>query len=197
MREQLLLDMEHPVLKNHKAYGQELLPGLAYIDMLYQIFRERGFNFKELELRNLSIYYPMTVECGYSILLDIRCTEAKTDLWSIDIYGSKKKDDGSISEKKLYVHAEMHRIIPKTYDGEKIDFCELKAQSVKHWSLEEVYGKCRLQELVHYGYMKADGTVYATEQDILMDISAGQEASVDADDAMFHPVLIDGSAVAQ
>lgn len=137
----------------------------------------------------------MTVECGYSILLDIRCTEAKTDLWSIDIYGSKKKDDGSISEKKLYVHAEMHRIIPKTYDGEKIDFCELKAQSVKHWSLEEVYGKCRLQELVHYGYMKADGTVYATEQDILMDISAGQEASVDADDAMFHPVLIDGSAV--
>lgn len=43
MQEQLLINNQHPVLKHHKAYGKELLPGLAYIDLIYQTFRENGF----------------------------------------------------------------------------------------------------------------------------------------------------------
>ena len=63
MQDQFLISINHPILKNHKVYGQALLPGLAYIDMLYQFFRENGHDYTELELRNLSIYNPL-IEIG-------------------------------------------------------------------------------------------------------------------------------------
>ncbi|MET0322347.1 MAG: beta-ketoacyl synthase N-terminal-like domain-containing protein, partial [Duganella sp.] len=51
----LCLTAQHPILRGHRAYGQQLLPGLAYIDILYQHFEALGVPLAELELRNLSI----------------------------------------------------------------------------------------------------------------------------------------------
>ena len=78
MKDQLLINIHHPILGDHRVYGQALLPGLAYIDLLYQFFREQGFDYTRLELQHLSIYHPLIVTDESAVLLDIICTEKKS-----------------------------------------------------------------------------------------------------------------------
>ena len=77
MKDQFIISINDPILKNHKAYGQELLPGLAYIDLLYQFFRERCYDYKELELRKVSIYQPLIVGEDYVVRLFVQSSEFK------------------------------------------------------------------------------------------------------------------------
>lgn len=76
---QLTLSLKNPFIYHHVVYGQNVLPGLAYIDMIYQIFREHGYACSELQLRNLSIYQPLTVGQNAVIVLDVQCTEKKKE----------------------------------------------------------------------------------------------------------------------
>lgn len=76
---QLTLSLKNPFIYHHVVYGQNVLPGLAYIDIIYQIFREHGFSCSELQLRNLSIYQPLTAEQDAVIVLNIQCEEKKKD----------------------------------------------------------------------------------------------------------------------
>ena len=40
--QELTLSAKNPVIGNHRAYGQALLLGLAYIDLIYQVLRKHG-----------------------------------------------------------------------------------------------------------------------------------------------------------
>src|ERR1700733_1214337 len=92
--EQLSISLKNPVVYNHKVYGQDVLPGLAYIDLIYQVFREHGFAHHELELRNVSIYNPLIVDQAHEIVLTIQCVESIAGQWRVRV-------DGQALEKNL------------------------------------------------------------------------------------------------
>jgi polyketide synthase PksM len=75
MNEQWLITVANPVLRDHMVYGQHLMPGLAYVDLLYQLFRKHRQDYSSLELRNVSIYHPLAVEQTFEVMLDIRATQ--------------------------------------------------------------------------------------------------------------------------
>ena len=194
MKEQFYIDINHPVLKNHKVHNKELLPGLAYIDMLYQVYRERGYNHNELELCNLSIYNPLVVGKDYDILLSIEGTERKEGQWSITIEGQERHNGVLSSEKKRYISAEMRHVNPITFE-DTIEINRLKQLAENVVDIDKVYESNKTQGLVHTGFAKAEGSIYASGEDIIIDISLGQEALQSEEYIMFHPVLIDGSAI--
>ncbi|WP_429843904.1 SDR family NAD(P)-dependent oxidoreductase [Brevibacillus sp. FIR094] len=194
MHDQFLITVNHPILKNHKAHGQELLPGLAHIDLLYQMFRENGHDYSELELRNLTIYHPIIVGQDYDVMLSIWCTQGKAGQWQIRMEGQIQRNGILDSEKKLYVTADMHQMASAQFD-ETLDLPILKQAVNKKINLHDVYEQCRRQELVHTGFMKAEGTIYETDSAAVMDISLGKHALPSAEGFMFHPTLIDGSAI--
>ena len=72
MSDQVTMRIDHPIMRNHCVYGQHMLPGLAYVDLLFQIFRKHGHDYRELELRNLIIFEPLVVAEDYDVVLDIR-----------------------------------------------------------------------------------------------------------------------------
>ena len=72
------LTADHPIFANHKAYGQELLPGVAWIDLLFQWFKEAGFHPKTLALKNLSIYRPLTVMESQATNLSLEAVEKRS-----------------------------------------------------------------------------------------------------------------------
>lgn len=37
--EKINISLDHPIMKGHKVFGEAVLPGLAYIDLIYQVFR--------------------------------------------------------------------------------------------------------------------------------------------------------------
>ncbi|WP_188068929.1 SDR family NAD(P)-dependent oxidoreductase [Brevibacillus brevis] len=194
MHDQFLITINHPILKNHKVHGQELLPGLAHIDLLYQMFRENGHDYRELELRNLTIYHPIMVGQDYDVMLSIQCTQVKAGQWQIRMEGQTQRNGILDSEKKLYVTAEMHHHASAQFD-ETLDIPLLEQAANKKINLHDVYEQCRLQELVHTGFMKAEGTIYETDSAAVLDLSLGKHALPSAEGFMFHPTLIDGAAI--
>ncbi|MBY9081313.1 polyketide synthase dehydratase domain-containing protein [Paenibacillus sp. HN-1] len=193
MNEQFLIGIDNPILGNHKVYGQALLPGLAYIDMLYQFFRENGYDYTQLELRDLTIYNPLIVEDDRSVMLHIQCSEIQKGQWQIRIEGQEQANGILSAEKKHYVSAEMHQIAPVMFI-ETIDVNLIK-QSANAKSIDEIYEKLRDHELVHSGFIKAEGNVYTLNNQTIMELSLGQNALPSASGFMFHPTLIDGSGI--
>jgi len=89
--DKLNLSLNNPIIRNHKAYGQELLPGLAYIDIIFQIFRTHHYSYTELELRNLTIYNPLIVRKDHHVMLSVQCSENKEGQWRIRVEGQEEQ----------------------------------------------------------------------------------------------------------
>ncbi|WPQ61780.1 SDR family NAD(P)-dependent oxidoreductase [Chitinophaga sancti] len=192
MKEQFIIDINHPVICNHKVYGKEMLPGLAYIDMLYQVFREHGYSFDSLELRNVVIHHPLTVTEALPVALEVRCTEDSSRCqWQITIEGTAHADDVSVANTICYVTAEMHQVPLVDFD-EQVQLDIIKQAAVVN--LDKIYQQCHDQDLCHTGLMKAHGDIYVDKEAHYIDISAAWPAE-EEDSLMFHPALIDGSAI--
>lgn len=188
------MSLNNPTIRNHKVYGQEILPGLAYIDLIYQVFRKNNYDYNTLELRNLIIYNPLVAGQDYSIILSIRCSETKEGQWQITVEGQEQHQGNPSLDKKCYATAEMYRGEPVIFE-ETLDLNLIKQSAKRIVYLDQVYEQCQHRELVHTGFMKAEGKVYDTGAAIIMDISIGQDALPSAAGLMFHPTLIDGSGI--
>ena len=195
MKKELIISASHPIIKNHQAYGQALLPGLAYIDLLYQFFREQGHGFEALELRNLSIYRPLIVDKGTSIKLLLQVDEVSKGLWSIQLQDWQQCDRQVATESLLYIKAEMHHCSEAPVFEDYLDFQALQTASKTQISLHDIYTQCSFQGLIHSGMMKAEGTVYTLDDAQIVEVSLPAAAASTAADFMFHPTLIDGSGV--
>ncbi|WP_444996462.1 SDR family NAD(P)-dependent oxidoreductase [Aliikangiella sp. IMCC44359] len=191
---QLLIDINHPIMRNHKAYGQELLPGLAYIELLFQLFKRKGYDFEQLEVRNLSIYTPLTVSESYGVVLDFEVTENEQGVWQIALEGREQQGDTFVSDKKRYAVAQMRLSGPVTYD-ENLDLNEVKRHATLTLDLADLYHQCSLQGLNHTGLIKAQGQIMESPESTCIDIQVGPDAESTADGYLFHPTLIDGSSV--
>jgi acyl transferase domain-containing protein/acyl carrier protein/enoyl-CoA hydratase/carnithine racemase len=190
MKDQVRISSQDPILENHKAYGQILLPGLAYIDLMYQMFREKGYDYNRLELRNLSIYQPLVVAQGQNMLLTIEYDDSRAEQWKIKVTGQEKAGAGE----KPYMTAEMHVVHQVTF-GEKLDVASVKKDASHVVDLEERYAQCRTRGLVHTGILKAEGSIYESQEYTLMELALHAQALHGASDFIFHPTLIDSSAI--
>ncbi|MCP5005109.1 MAG: hypothetical protein GY941_14420, partial [Planctomycetes bacterium] len=167
------LTIDHPILANHKAYGQELLPGLAWIDLLYQWFEEAGYSPETLELRNLSIYRPLIVSKNVPANLTIEAKETEEGIWKVQVSeGSHTTADEQ--QDWLYITGEMHPVDPVTFK-ESVNLEETLSARDSETNLRQVYQHCQTQELVHTGMMKAEGSVYTTSNATWIHLKVNRE----------------------
>ncbi|GAE05096.1 polyketide synthase dehydratase domain-containing protein [Paenibacillus sp. JCM 10914] len=153
MYEQFNLSAKNPIISNHKVYGQELLPGLAYIDLIYQAYKKNHYSFDRLELRNLSIFKPLAAVPGYSVRLGVHCNEISAGTWQIRLEGQNQRDGLLEPEITLYATAEMVLIDPVSYE-DTLDMSLVKRSVNRELRLHDIYEEYRSQELVHTGFMK-------------------------------------------
>ncbi|MCB2360148.1 SDR family NAD(P)-dependent oxidoreductase [Clostridium estertheticum] len=183
--EQFIMSEKNPIINNHSVYGSKLLPGLAYIDIIYQVFRKHFYAHKNLELRNLTIYNPLTVENGHKIKIEINCTKTCENQWNVRIINSNEM---------LYVTAEMYKVEQIEFK-EKIDIDGIKRETKEIIELEEIYKQCRQEEIVHTGIMEAKGKVFQGELGNYIEIFIDENDKKSYEGFIVHPALIDGSAI--
>lgn len=104
----------------------------------------------------------MIADESYDIALTIHVSERKEGTWSIIIDGQKQHGE-SLSDKRQYVTADMHRK-EQTSFAESIDLNQWKSTADRILNLDEIYEQCRSQELVHTGMMKAKGRIYEAKE---------------------------------
>lgn len=176
------LTINHPLIANHKAYGQSLLPGLAWIDFLYQWFAEAGFSPQTLQLKNLAIYHPCVAHEESSIALSVVATQIEK-MWKVRVENSTTKIN--------YISAEMHTIVPVAFD-EVVDLDTI-ANSVSCKDLQELYENYSSYELVHSGVLKARGKVFTDPSSTWVHTQVHDKSPTPY---IFHPTLIDSCVIA-
>uniref|UniRef100_UPI001E4B98C0 beta-ketoacyl synthase N-terminal-like domain-containing protein n=1 Tax=Bradyrhizobium sp. Leaf401 TaxID=2876564 RepID=UPI001E4B98C0 len=189
-----LVSVRHPLLRCHQVLGRNYLPGMAYIDLIFQAFREHGYGFEEYELRNVCLYQPVVVNDDRNVVLHLHWDEAREGAWHIQVEGEVRHKGVGTGERMRCATAEMHHVGRAAFD-QTIDLERVERDASRIVSLEDIYSKIRSQGLVHSGFMKAHGRVLAAEDAIYVDCALGAEAEESAAALMFHPALIDASAV--
>lgn len=194
MEETFTLHAQHSIIKNHSVDGKNLLPGLAYIDLLYQVFRENGYPYDQLELRNLSIYNPLIVQDGEIIAVTVTCTEVQDRYWKIVVNGQLETEGQKQHQNLKYVTADMYPCGAISFD-EKLDGMPGKKENTKSKNVSEIYDKYSELSLKHSGVMKAGGSIEEFPDYLLMDLNVDPPCAHRAKKMMFHPGLIDCSGI--
>lgn len=191
MNDTFLLDDAHPVLRDHRVHGRHVLPGLAYVDLLYQFFRANGHDYAGLELRDLTIYHPLAVEPGRAVRLEMEALPAAAGSWQIAVRASDAADAG-VSVR--LASAEM-RAPGRARFGPHVDLSHVRASASSTLDVDRVYDELRGRQLVHARFMKPRGRIYTTDADAWCELLVGADALTQAGRLMFHPALLDAAAV--
>jgi acyl carrier protein len=196
MKERLTITSAHPIMRDHVVLGEHVLSGLAYIDILYQVFRKHGHDYRAMELRGLSIYRPLIATSGRDVLLDLRIEEKSTGIWHVAFEENRESADGQGPTLITYATVEMHRVNTLTFNDERIDLSKISDAANEHSiDVSGIYAGERRRGLVHGDFMKVSGTAYAAKEAVYLNCTLSQEVLKDAESSMFHPALLDGAAV--
>ncbi|MGK3983835.1 beta-ketoacyl synthase N-terminal-like domain-containing protein [Sorangium sp. So ce136] len=183
------LSIDNPIIRDHVVHGQRILPGLAYIDLLYQLAQQAlGIDFASYALRRIAIFRPLAVRADRPVRLRIAFAE-QPDGWSVTVDGCEAEE----VERKVYITAEL-RAHSATF-AQTLSIRSIRDQASRRRDLESVYAECRERGLVHQGMIKAQGDVYLTDLGMLSELRVDDRYREEAKAYLFHPTLIDGAAV--
>jgi len=195
MREKLLINLDNPIIRDHTVSDQHVFPGLAYIDLIFQVFRDHGLDSRALELRNLVIFQKLIISKQEQLHLEIECTESQVGQWNIEISGLLHELDGlPIGGSKRYAAAKMESVDNLRFE-ETIDIGAIAASTQRIFNVDELYEGYRRLGLIHGIFMRPEGHVRVTEEAVYVECWLNEIAKSTAGMMMFHPSLIDGSAV--
>lgn len=190
----LTITTEHPIVKGHMVYEENLLPGLAYIDMLYHLAQDSvGLDYRKHCLKRLTIYTPLIVRENRPVKLEI-LFDRVSDYWKIAVEGTETDEHGGPLPKKLYITAELHEETIRF--EEQIDIEAIKHAAMQCVDMETVYAKARKLGLVHQGMIKARGNIFLTDFGCLIEVKVDEAYHDEEPKVLFHPTLIDGAAMA-
>ncbi|MGV7067098.1 hypothetical protein, partial [Bacillus velezensis] len=178
----LRLTAEHPIMKNHLVHGESVMPGLAYIDMLYQLAKQSlDLSFRSICLKRVTIYHPLSVKRSERLDVSVIFSKEK-EFWTASICGA---DSGTV-----FLSAEVHEGVFSS--DKRLDAEEKKQVALPSVSLHTVYEDARSRGLSHDGLMKPEGEIYANEEECFLDIRQSDSCQENLPGALFHPALMDG-----
>ena len=113
---EILISVRNPVLRDHRFEARHLLPGLAYIDILFQTFLRHGLKVADLELRDLAIHRPLIVTPEHDIVLHIEAIARDDAEWDVELTGRRRGAPDSEPARCYAVASMMRRRQPVAYD---------------------------------------------------------------------------------
>lgn len=189
-----IITIANPIIKGHTVYGQPLLPGLAYIDMLYQLVQDAmGLDFKEHCLKRLYISNPLIVKEDQPVKISISF-ERISNHWKVVVEGTETDIKGNELQEKLYMSAELHEETIAL--GQQINIEAMKQAATQCVDIETVYAQAQTRELVHQGIVKAKGKIYLTEPGCLIEVNMDDKYLNEVERFLLQPTLIDAAALA-
>jgi 3-oxoacyl-(acyl-carrier-protein) synthase/acyl carrier protein len=193
MDQQFLIDVSHPVVRDHRVAGRHLLPGLAYIDWIHQFLRGKGIAPDTVELRNLSIYEPLVVEEGRPVSVALSATNGPGNEMTIVLEAEVRPTGSAPLPRRRLVSVTAAPCKAIEY-SERIDPKAFRWTATTVIDAARVYSKYEALGLVHGDFMRIEGSLFLTGAAVYVDAKLGKR-SASADGVIFHPALLDGGAL--
>lgn len=197
MNENIILTLNNPIIKGHKVQDSYLLPGMAYIDIIYNTLRSEGIRYNSVTLCDFFIFNPLIIESQYTTILHLE-GDVKSEKFTINGSRLLKHDGKIISKEDCFIvtaNINQNTIVEKDLHKE-FSFNFQKSNIHNIIPLDSLYDQCRALGLVHSGYMKAVGETYETETEVLVEVMANSDIESKEIGIMFHPAVFDISAIA-
>jgi amino acid adenylation domain-containing protein len=192
---------DHPLFAHHQVLGQHVLPGMAYVDLLYQFMQEKGFEPTSMRLRNLAIRRPMSIAPGQSMSVRITAQSAQPGTWKITVHGEICA--AAATGEQCFATAEMQSrrsvmpaeriVLPDARQTNQTD--DQGNRIAPQRQLESVYLQCASEGVLHTGMMVVDGRIHDTDEALFIHLALGDEAGKTAGQTLFHPALLDAASL--
>ncbi|HBI36193.1 MAG: hypothetical protein A2015_05060 [Spirochaetes bacterium GWF1_31_7] len=182
-----LINIENPILRDHRVHGIKIMPGVTFIDLIYQSLKLINYDTNDIILSDIIFKKPVSINDN---TIELRITLNRADFgWSV-IGKTKVTDSEEWNENfNCYIKNRQHKIVQK-YDIQK-----LKDGAGKEFDLEDVYKITNSANISHYNFMKPRGKVYQNENYFLAELELGDLAGQFTNDFYFHPVFLDSSTI--
>src|SRR5262245_51888394 len=119
------ITLSNEIVRDHQVHGQPLLPGLAYVDMIYQLAQQSdGIDFREYVLSDVAISNPLRVSDTYPVDLSIAFDETSSG-WNVAIEGREKAAPATVPMMR-YANAVLTRSTSPAAFDQWLDIAELK-----------------------------------------------------------------------
>ncbi|ACL75233.1 SDR family NAD(P)-dependent oxidoreductase [Ruminiclostridium cellulolyticum] len=181
------------VVRDHRVHQVRIMPGVTFLDIVYRILNEEGFDLSGLELRNILFKEPIAVTEAFDKEICIKLKNSK-EFGIITALSRKVKDDKILSEEwDLNFQCELNtgkEKVSKTIDIEK-----LKKDAVKVIDTDEAYAHTRKINIHHFEFMKALGDIYIGEGYLMAEVHLSDLAKEFLGDFYLHPAYMDFSTL--
>jgi len=155
------ITLSNEIVRDHQIHGQALLPGLAYVDMIFQLAQKTaGIDFRDYGLSDVAIPSPLRVSQERPVDVAISFDETQSG-WNVAIDGREAGVSDARSQIQRYATAVLQRQNGIPFN-DRIDIAALKNKSIQNVDMELVYAEARTHGLLHQGSIKAKGVVYMT-----------------------------------
>ncbi|MGR4041866.1 beta-ketoacyl synthase N-terminal-like domain-containing protein [Pseudomonas sp. 910_21] len=184
------LSCTNPVIGAHWVHGRPVFPGLAYIDLIYQVCQQQGLGWAEHRLQTLRIHRPLALEgADSSLVVRVALFREHPGHYTLVVEDLNTGDPA-----RPYATAELEQTEPAAFaPGERLQ--PWAAGSARQVTLEALYGQCRDQQLVHDDYMQVRGQISTGPDGLQASLSVGPQALPEVGRFLFHPALLDGAAI--
>src|SRR5688572_30565374 len=187
------LTLDNDIVRDHRIYSQPILPGLAYVDLLYAVAEQAvDADFRRYALEDVTIAHPLRVRDSHPVDVSI-AFDGGPAAWTVTVEG-RERDDRSEAPRQ-YASAVL-RLRDRAHLDGRVDVPALKDQALRRMNMEEVYAEAFAKGLDHRGVIRARGLVYIDATGCLVDVSIDDADPTHLERYRIHPALLDGAAMA-
>ncbi|PHG78289.1 SDR family NAD(P)-dependent oxidoreductase [Bacillus wiedmannii] len=191
----IIVKNDNFILRDHQVHQVRIMPGVTFLDLIYNILKKKGFPIEQVELRNILFKEAVATTDTYDkrLLIDIK-KEDDSQLWKVVARSKKVKNNHELGKNWVEnLECEIHLVDKERMS--KIDIEGLKKQAFKVGDMDEVYSLARKMGINHYDFMKGLGALYKGEQFLLAEVSLGPLAQQYINQFYLHPAHLDCSTL--
>ncbi|MEU3838576.1 SDR family NAD(P)-dependent oxidoreductase [Streptomyces sp. NPDC028635] len=190
----VVLEHNDFVMQNHRVHGVSVMPGVTFLDIVFRVLRERGFDTARAELRNVLFHEPVVTAPGRDC--DIRLTVSEPTDGSRWITAESRRREAGVP---VGAHRENFRaelVLHDLPEPEPLDVGRLRATARRVSDLDEMYARARAEEIVHGSAMRCFGRLFHGDGELLAELGL-DEASAALDERFhLHPAKMDCTTIA-
>jgi polyketide synthase PksN len=179
------LKLQETIVKDHIINGQNIFPGVGYMEMAYQA-ATIIFNSKELEICKLFWLSPLIMnKSSVKIVISLKKEEEKL-LFEV-------REAATGSNALVYAKGEIHQKAEKSARDQIISPEDVKQRCSQVIKGEEIYEHYENDGINYGNYFKGIKEIYINDREVLGIIHIPDNSGPDLNTYTLHPTLLDSA----
>ncbi|MDA0702893.1 MAG: SDR family NAD(P)-dependent oxidoreductase, partial [Proteobacteria bacterium] len=179
------LQAEDFVVSDHRVHGVRIMPGVAFLDMVWRLLDAKGYDPTRVEIRDVLFSEAVALAEGETRRIVIEAT-ASADVW--EVVARSRIEDRS---EAVWSENFRCRIHFGWAGDEAAGSTPFDGKVAAVLAMDEVYGRARAVEIAHAARMRMTGEIRKSASAAEASLTLTPEAAEYEADYIVHPAVLD------